>query len=135
MMRSLIAALAVFAAAVGFTAGAQDEGYPPGGQEEVGTGGTGEAQKERNLFDPSLAFDVQGTLGEKAGKEWNIQRANLPPLTLELQDRTKVTLNGEPVQREALTQGMPVRARFQIDKDEIVAVSIDAQRSEGDFQK
>lgn len=135
MMRSLIAALAVFVAAVGFTAGAQDEGYPSGSQEELGTGGAGEAQKERNLFDPSLAFDVQGTLGEKDGSEWEIERANLPPLKLELKDRTKVTLNGQPAQREALSQGMSVRARFQIDEDEIVGVSIEAERPEGGLQK
>ena len=88
---------------------------------------------DQNLYQRSMAFEIQGTVSKKSGNSVTIARPNLPAADLKLSDQTEITLNGQKVNANALSEGTPVRARFQLSGDQPVAVSIDAQPS-GSFQ-
>ena len=45
---------------------------------------------------------------------------------MKVRDRTLVTLNGKRVDAKAIPEGVPVRARFQLEGDDTVAVEIEA---------
>ncbi len=73
------------------------------------------------------AFEISGTISKVESDEIEIARDGLPDAELEIsKQHTKITVNGKPGQASQLTKGTPVRAKFQLDGDDIVAISIEA---------
>lgn len=155
-MKKLIAALAVCVGPAAFAAGEQqkqdeqqqqkEQQAPSASQREgpelfeatelnlqkrlegdEGTGGSGEQQEK--LYQSSRAFDLRGTLGKASGDSITVQRKDLPPVELEVSERTEVLLDGKSVEPNELPEGAQVRAKFQVSGDDILAVHIDAKSS------
>jgi hypothetical protein len=133
-MKKLLTALLVctgsLALAQGSGQGAQQQQYPrQQQQQQQGQMGS------KGLFNPQQAYEIQGTLAEPEGGELAIARSNLPRVDLDVRDETRFLLDGRQVEQEQLQPGMPVRARFQIDGDELVAVEIRATSQQGQQQQ
>src|SRR5919198_138011 len=79
-------------------------------------------------FQQAKAFQLSGTV-EKASKgKVTIGRRGLPAAVLDIRDQTMVTIDGQKAKPDALQQGAQVRARFQLQGSNPVAVRIDAKK-------
>ncbi|SET95468.1 hypothetical protein [Stigmatella erecta] len=72
------------------------------------------------------AFDIKGTIASRSDDGITLERPGLPAAELDVRDETAVWLNGKKVKADALPEGAQVRAKFQIDGDDIVAVELRA---------
>lgn len=138
-MKKLLAAALVctgsLALAQGSGQGAQQQQRPPQHQQYQHQQGQHQQQMGqrggKGLFNPQQAFEIQGTLAEPEGGELAIARPNLPRADLDVRDETRFLLDGRQVSQDQLQPGMPVRARFQIEGDEVVAVEVRASSQRG----
>jgi len=81
-----------------------------------------------DFYNGKDAFEVQGTVAEVDDDDITLRREGLPRIEMEVsKSHTKITLNGKEAKLRDLTPGTEVRANFQIDGDDIVAVKIDAK--------
>lgn len=77
-------------------------------------------------FKTAQAFDLDGMVKDPGGGRVTIVREGLPDAGLDVRKNTKVTLDGKKVDAKSLPEGARVRAKFQIEGKEIVALSLDA---------
>jgi hypothetical protein len=91
-----------------------------------------ESKKNEQLtFKKEGAFNIRGTAKSPKDSGLTLERSGLPPAELAVKDQTKVTLDGKQVKAAAIPEGAPVRARFQINGDNLVAVEIMATTPKG----
>ncbi|XXF77665.1 hypothetical protein P2318_32125 [Myxococcaceae bacterium GXIMD 01537] len=112
-MKKLFAALAlcVSAAALAQTGG------PPGSTPP----------EHPSTYKAAEAFDIQGTLRSASDDDITLNRQGLPEAELDVRRNTVVQLDGKTVKANELPAGAQVRAKFQLDGDDIVAVRVEAQ--------
>ncbi|MDC0712691.1 hypothetical protein POL68_29790 [Stigmatella sp. ncwal1] len=77
------------------------------------------------------SFDLQGTISSRSDDGVTIARPGLPSAELDVRNETAVWLDGKQVKADSLPEGSQVRAKFQIDGDDIVAVELRATSAKG----
>lgn len=87
----------------------------------------GFAREEQGTFKAAQAFDINGTLEKAGSEEITLARPGLPPAVLDIRDQTMVKIDGKKADAKALKEGARVKAKFQLEGEETVAVSIDAR--------
>ncbi|HYO59516.1 hypothetical protein [Archangium sp.] len=89
-------------------------------------------QTDAALMNKAHAFNVNGTLkGSAMGGITLSRQNNLPDVDLDVRDQTKVMLDGKKVAVGDIPEGAQVRASFQIDGDDAVALEINATSPKG----
>ena len=90
-------------------------------------------QNEAALMNKEHAFKVNGTLKRATSGEIILSRQsqNLPDVELDIRDRTTVMLDGKKVVVGEIPEGSQVRASFQLDEDDAVAVELNATSPQG----
>lgn len=73
------------------------------------------------------AYELRGTLQRPTAAFVTVERKGLPSASLNIRDRTQVLLDGKPVEVQDLPEGAQVRARFQLEGEEPVALRIEAR--------
>jgi hypothetical protein len=87
----------------------------------------GNSSAEQGTFKQDKAFQLKGTI-EKASKgKISIARQGLPPAELDIRDQTMVRIDGKTAKPDELKEGAQVRARFQLEGSDPVAVRIEAK--------
>lgn len=108
-------------------------------QEEQAMGGAGRAGMEESIWNQmGQSFTVEGTLTEQDGNDLTISRPNLPPMQVEVHDRTRLNFPGRDVTYQSLEQlpiGSEVRARFQVSGTEVIALSLEPAKGAHKKQK
>lgn len=89
----------------------------------------GMATEDQGTFRSAQAFNLKGTLKDSGREEVTVERKNLPPATLDIRDKTAVYINGKKAKPSDLQKGMDVKAKFQLEGNEVVAVRLDAKTS------
>jgi hypothetical protein len=89
--------------------------------------------QQKALMNKTHAFNVNGTLKRLDGNEVILSRQtqNLPDVDLDVRDQTQVMLDGKKVAVGDIPEGAQVRARFQLDGDDVVAVELNATSPKG----
>ncbi|MBN1205146.1 MAG: hypothetical protein JXB05_09505 [Myxococcaceae bacterium] len=87
---------------------------------------TGAQAESEGTFKTAQAFSLRGTLKDKSGEGVTLERRGLPAAELDVRDKTAVWLDGRKVKVDALPEGAQVRAKFQLEGDDIVAVELRA---------
>ncbi|MFE8603155.1 hypothetical protein KYC5002_02490 [Archangium violaceum] len=82
-------------------------------------------------FKTDKAFSVTGTLKGEAKEGITLARQGLPDADLDVRDQTKVMLDGKKVAVKDIPEGAQVRAKFQLEGEETVAVEINATSPKG----
>ncbi|MBM7112991.1 hypothetical protein [Archangium primigenium] len=77
-------------------------------------------------FKREHAFSARGTLKNTGGGGVTLVRQGLPDANLDVRPETIVMLDGKKVESNAIPEGSQVRARFQLEGEEIVAVELNA---------
>ncbi|MFB1483110.1 hypothetical protein [Corallococcus sp. RDP092CA] len=73
------------------------------------------------------AFSLEGTVKAKDDDDITLARKDtLPEVKLDVRERTKVTLDDKPATLSELPEGARVRAKFQLDGDDSVALELKA---------
>jgi hypothetical protein len=90
-------------------------------------------QADINLMNKAHAFNVNGTLTKASSGELTLSRQNdkLPDVKLDVRDQTQVMLDGKKVAVNDIPEGAQVRARFQLDGDDAVALDVNATSPKG----
>ncbi|MBZ4417883.1 hypothetical protein [Myxococcus sp. RHSTA-1-4] len=154
-MKKLIATLALCVGTAAFAQEAQQQKPPseqqipgPETKEEMDTGidatevgpGIGGAAKDvvgadtedQGTFKMEHAMKLQGTLKDATADGVSIARKGLPDAELDVRDKTVLKLDGKKVEKtDQIPEGASVRARFQIEGDEIVALELSATSPKG----
>jgi hypothetical protein len=86
-------------------------------------------------FKADKAFTVNGTLKGEAMGGITLTREGLPDADLDVRDQTKVMLDGKKVELAAIPEGAQVRAKFQLEGEQPVAVEINAKSPKGAKKK
>ncbi len=86
----------------------------------------GLATESQGTFKRAAAYDMQGVAKDPEGDEITLIREGLPPANLDVRKNTIVMLDGRKVEARAIPEGAFVRAKFQIEGDETVAVELNA---------
>lgn len=92
---------------------------------------TGIETESEGTFKTAQAFNMRGTLKDKSLEGVTIERKGLPAADLDIRDKTAVWLDGKKVQVDALPEGAQVRAKFQLEGQDIVAVELRATSPKG----
>jgi len=87
---------------------------------------TGIDQAKEGTFKLDKAFSARGTLKNTGGGGVTLVRPGLPDANLDVRPETIVKLDGKKVESNAIPEGAAVRARFQLEGEEIVAVELNA---------
>lgn len=90
-----------------------------------------ETEKD-GTFKVSKAFDIKGKLEDPSMGRVTIAREGLPDASLDLRDETIVMLDGKKVEASALPEGAEVRAKFQLEGKESVALKLEAKSPKDD---
>ncbi|HEX8434477.1 hypothetical protein [Archangium sp.] len=77
-------------------------------------------------FKKDKAFSMNGTLKGAAFDGITLARQGLPDADLDVRKETQVMLDGKKVELKSIPEGAQVRARFQLEGEEIVAVELNA---------
>lgn len=86
---------------------------------------------EEGTFKKEKAFTLTGTFKGSALGGITIERQGLPDADLDVRDQTVVMLDGKKVEVDAIPEGAQVRARFQLEGEEPVAVELNAKSPKG----
>jgi uncharacterized protein YdeI (BOF family) len=85
------------------------------------------AASKSGVWTEKDAFSLSGTVKSKANDDITLARTGtLPEVKLDVRDQTKVTLDGKMVKASELPEGASVRAKFQLDGDDPVALELKA---------
>ncbi|MCP3104785.1 hypothetical protein LZ198_38565 [Myxococcus sp. K15C18031901] len=146
-MKKLIATLALGLGTAAFAQSAQQEPPPPSqsqvpkAEQRVGTGvdasevgrglngGAKEAAAVNGQNDPYQkrhALDIQGKVTKADKDKVTIARTDLPDAKLDVKAQTAVTLDGKKIRADQIPEGSAVRAKFQLDGDDPIAVELKA---------
>ncbi len=91
----------------------------------------GMATANQGTFKRDKAFTATGTLKNTGGGGVTLVRQGLPDANLDVRPETVVMLDGKKVDSSAIPEGSQVRARFQLEGEEIVAVELNATSPKG----
>lgn len=84
------------------------------------------------FYDAKNAYEVKGTVTETDDDDITLRREGLPRIELEVSNsHTKITLDGKEAKLRDLSPGTEVRASFQIDGDDIVAITLEGKSGGG----
>lgn len=100
-------------------------------KESVGMGGSGAVDQKAAMLSNEPTFNISGEVAEAKGGSISVQRTALPPAKLDVKDFTRITLDGKPVEAKYIPRGARIQARFQLDGDNPVALSIQARSAVG----
>ncbi|RKH49611.1 hypothetical protein D7Y23_16140 [Corallococcus sp. AB050B] len=93
----------------------------------VGKDTSKEAAGKTGVWTGKHAFDLEGTVKAKDGDDITLARKDtLPEVKLDVRDQTKVTLDGKAVKASELPEGATVRAKFQLEGDDPIALELKA---------
>ncbi|HVG60388.1 MAG TPA: hypothetical protein VNA24_17655 [Hyalangium sp.] len=92
---------------------------------------TGIQTESQGTFKTAQAFSMKGTIKDKTLEGVTIERPGLPEADLDIRDKTLVWLDGKKVKADALPEGAQVRAKFQLEGQDIVAVELRATSVKG----
>ncbi len=92
---------------------------------------TGTQTESADTFKTAQAFSLTGTLKDKTTGGVAIERPGLPTADLDIRDKTALWLDGKKVSKDALPEGAQVRAKFQLEGHDIVAVELHATSPKG----
>jgi len=81
---------------------------------------------KEGTFKKDKAFTMNGTLKGQAFDGITLAREGLPNADLDVRKETVVTLDGKKVDLKSIPEGAQVRASFQLEGEEIVAVELKA---------
>ncbi|RYZ41945.1 MAG: hypothetical protein EOO71_09900 [Myxococcaceae bacterium] len=82
------------------------------------------------------AYSLSGTVTSPDGDDVTIARTgDLPAVKLDVRDQTVVTLDGKTVKASELPEGASVRAKFQLEGDDSVALELKATSPKGAMKK
>lgn len=97
------------------------------------SGAKGEKKADVNLMNKAHAFNVNGTVTKASSGEITLSRQSekLPDVKLDVRDQTQVMLDGKKVAVADIPEGAQVRARFQLDGDNPVALDVNATSPKG----
>lgn len=98
----------------------------PGMRDVVGI----DTAKE-GTFKKDKAFSLNGTMKSAMLGGITIARQGLPDANLDVRKETQVMLDGKKVELKAIPEGAQVRAQFQLEGEETVAVAINATSPKG----
>ncbi len=101
-----------------------------GAVQDVGAAVGLDTQKD-GTFKTDKSFSLNGTLKGEAMGGITIARQGLPDADLDVRDQTKVMLDGKKVAVGDLPEGAQVRAKFQLEGEQPVAVEINAKSPKG----
>jgi hypothetical protein len=87
---------------------------------------TGIQTESEGTFKTAQAFTMKGTIKDKTMEGVTIERPGLPAADLDIRDKTLVWLDGKKVKADALPEGAQVRAKFQLEGQDVVAVELRA---------
>jgi hypothetical protein len=88
---------------------------------------TGIQTESEGTFKVAQAFTLTGTLKDATLEGVTIERRGLPAADLDVREKTVVWLDGKKVKDvDALPEGAQVRAKFQLEGQDIVAVELRA---------
>ncbi|MDY7230016.1 hypothetical protein [Hyalangium rubrum] len=87
---------------------------------------TGVQTESEGTFKVGQAFNMRGTLKDTTMEGVTIERPGLPAADLDIRDKTAVWLDGKKVKVNAIPEGAQVRAKFQLEGQDIVAVELRA---------
>jgi hypothetical protein len=87
---------------------------------------TGIQTESEGTFKAAQAFTLTGKIKDKTLEGVTIERPGLPAADLDIRDKTAVWLDGKKVNKDALPEGAQVRAKFQLEGQDIVAVELRA---------
>ncbi|WP_426755575.1 hypothetical protein [Myxococcus sp. Y35] len=149
-MKKLIATLAL---CVGSAAFAQQQEQPsktqvprPGTEKSTGVDATevgpaiGKAARDvtgggttkEGTFKLDKALSLQGTLKDADDDSVNLSRPGLPDAELDVRKETVLMLDGQKISKaDQIPEGATVRARFQLEGDDSVAVELRATSPKG----
>jgi hypothetical protein len=86
---------------------------------------------KEGTFKKDKAFSLNGTLKGAMLGGITIARQGLPDANLDVRKETQVMLDGKKVELKAIPEGAQVRAQFQLEGEETVAVAITATSPKG----
>ncbi|AKF84102.1 hypothetical protein SAMN05443572_112269 [Myxococcus fulvus] len=89
------------------------------------------AQAQENLFNKKHSLSLKGTLKKADDDSVNLTRKDLPDAELDVKAQTVVMLDGKKARVEEIPEGSEVRASFQLDGDNAVAVELRATSPKG----
>jgi hypothetical protein len=90
----------------------------------------GVQSENEGTFKVAQSFNMRGTLKDRTMEGVTIERPGLPAADLDVRDKTAVWLDGKKVKGvEAIPEGAQVRAKFQLEGQDIVAVELRATSS------
>lgn len=92
---------------------------------------SGVQTESEGTFKVAQAFEIRGTLKDRNLEGVSIERKGLPAADLDVRDKTVVWLDGKKVKADALPEGAQVRAKFQLEGQDIVAVELRATSPKG----
>jgi hypothetical protein len=75
---------------------------------------------------PDKAYDAQGIAIKVSSTNLTLARQGLPPMKLEVDVGTEVTVNGYRSTMQSIPEGAQVRAKFQLVDEHPVAIRVDA---------
>jgi hypothetical protein len=78
------------------------------------------------LFRSGQAYELNGTVSQVKFGKVTIAREGLPNAVLDIKDGTQVQMDGRSIDAKYLPEGAQVRAKFQLDGNDGVALKIDA---------
>ncbi|HEX8824716.1 MAG TPA: hypothetical protein VF794_32650 [Archangium sp.] len=119
----------------GVDAAEVDDKISEAGKKVVGVGKKAEQKAEEvvgidsakdGTFKKEKAFSMMGTFKGKAIDGVTLARQGLPDADLDVRKETQVMLDGKKVELAAIPEGAQVRARFQLEGQEIVALELKA---------
>ena len=88
---------------------------------------TGLQTESEGTFKVAQSFNLRGTLKDKTMEGVTIERPGLPAADLDVRDKTAVWLDGKKIKDvKAIPEGAQVRAKFQLEGQDIVAVELRA---------
>ncbi|MCP3139937.1 hypothetical protein [Pyxidicoccus xibeiensis] len=154
-MKKLIATLALCMGTAAFAQTASPEAPPsqkqvpgPKTEKKLDTGidatevgpGIGKAAKdvtgvqteEEGTFKMEHAMNLRGTMKDATADGVSIARPGLPDADLDVRDKTVLMLDGKKVEKtDQIPEGAQVRAKFQLEGQEIVALELRATSPKG----
>ncbi|RKG61873.1 hypothetical protein D7X30_00570 [Corallococcus sp. AB011P] len=93
----------------------------------VGAQTSKEEAAQTGVWKEKHAFNMEGTVKAKDKDDITLARKDtLPEVKLEVRDKTKVTLDDQPAKVSDLPEGANVRAKFQLEGDDSVALELKA---------
>ncbi|WP_246357298.1 hypothetical protein [Pyxidicoccus fallax] len=154
-MKKFIATLALCVGTAAFAQGAEQKKPPSESQvpgpdvekrldtgidaTEVGPGIGGAAKdavgiqtEDEGTFKKEHAMNLRGTLKDATADGVSIARPGLPDADLDVRDKTVLMLDGKKVSKtDEIPEGSQVRAKFQLEGQEVVAVELRATSPKG----